>query len=181
MTMTPAQDFMAEGSDDQAQAVEQVSDAQAPDTWWQVIWQSKLARAGIIIVGLYLLAKVLKKGEKLADSGSLLVGDKGVLFSPNDYGAKFRLLPERDFAGVQTDRPEKAAEGTDRDQDVHMKKEWAEAIRAGKPELASSNFDYAGQLTETTIAPRRTSMRISCAEVTDCTDSIGSATKSSTR
>src|SRR5262249_47501787 len=34
-----------------------------------------------------LLAKLLKKGEKLADSGSILVGDKGILFSPNDYGA----------------------------------------------------------------------------------------------
>jgi hypothetical protein len=29
-----------------------------------------------------------------------------------------------------------------------MKKEWADAIRAGKPSLASSNFDYAGRLTE---------------------------------
>lgn len=98
-----------------------------------------------------LLGKALAKGEKLADSGSLLVGDKGLLFSPNDYGAKFRLLPEKDFAGVRTDRPEQAPEGTDRDQDVYMKKEWAEAIRAGKPELASSNFDYAGQLTETML------------------------------
>ena len=98
-----------------------------------------------------LLHKALKKGEKLADSGSLLVGDKGTLFSPNDYGAKFRLLPEKDFAGVSTDRPEQGPAGTDRDQDVFMKKEWAEAIRAGKPELASSNFDYAGQLTETML------------------------------
>jgi hypothetical protein len=32
-----------------------------------------------------------------------------------------------------------------------MKKEWFEAIKAGKPELASSNFAYAGQLTETML------------------------------
>jgi predicted dehydrogenase len=95
-----------------------------------------------------LLAKLLKKGEKLADSGSILVGDKGVLFSPNDYGAQFRLTPEQDFAGVQTAKPEKSPEGVDRDQDPHMKKEWADAIRANKPELASSNFAYAGLLTE---------------------------------
>ncbi len=98
-----------------------------------------------------LLAKVLAKGEKLADSGSLLVGDKGLLFSPNDYGAKFRLVPEKDFAGVQTSRPEKGPAGTARDQDPFMKQEWTEAIRAGKPELASSNFDYSGQLTETML------------------------------
>jgi predicted dehydrogenase len=95
-----------------------------------------------------LLAKLLRKAEKLSDSGSILVGDKGVLFSPNDYGAQFRLTPEEDFAGVQTSKPEKSVEGVDRDNDLQMKKEWAEAIKAGKPSLASSNFDYAGRLTE---------------------------------
>ena len=98
-----------------------------------------------------LLAKLLHKGEKVADSGSILVGEKGILFSPNDYGAKFRLTPEKDFTGIQTERPEKLKEGTDNDQDVFMKKEWAEAILAGKPELASSNFDYSAQLTETML------------------------------
>ena len=95
-----------------------------------------------------LLAKLLKKGEKLSDSGSILVGDKGVLFSPNDYGAKFRLTPDKDFTGIQTTKPEKGAEGVDKGEDQQMKKEWADAIRAGKPALASSNFDYAGRLTE---------------------------------
>ena len=72
-----------------------------------------------------------------------------MLFSPNDYGAQFRLTPEKDFAGVQTTKPEKVAGGRGhRTNDPHMKKEWADAIRAGKPALASSNFDYAGRLTE---------------------------------
>lgn len=95
-----------------------------------------------------LLAKLLKPGERLSDSGAILVGSKGVLFSPNDYAAEFRLTPERDFAGIQTKKPEKAPEGADKDQDTYMKKEWVDAIRAGKPALASSNFDYAGRLTE---------------------------------
>ncbi len=98
-----------------------------------------------------LLAKLLKKGEKLSDSGSILVGDKGVLFSPNDYGAQFRFTPEKDFVGIQIAKPEKNPEGVDKDHDQHMKKEWADAIRAGKPSLASSNFDYAGRLTETML------------------------------
>jgi predicted dehydrogenase len=100
-----------------------------------------------------LLAKLLKKGEKLADSGSILVGDKGVLFSPNDYGAQFRLTPEKDFAGIQTSKPEKLPAGAanDRDNDLYMKQEWAEAIKAGKPSLAYSNFDYAARLTETML------------------------------
>ncbi len=98
-----------------------------------------------------LLAKLLKPGEKLTDSGSILVGDKGVLFSPSDYGAQFRLTPEKDFTEVQTKKPEKAVAGVDGDIDTHMKKEWLDAIKANKPELASSNFAYAGQLTETML------------------------------
>jgi predicted dehydrogenase len=98
-----------------------------------------------------LIAKLLKKGEALTDSGSILVGDKGVLFSPSDYGAQFRLTPEKDFAGIQTTKPEKATAGVDRDEDEYMKKEWTEAIRADKPALAASNFDYAGRLTETML------------------------------
>ena len=98
-----------------------------------------------------LLAKLLKKGEKLSDSGSILVGDKGVLFSPNDYGARFRLTPEKDFEGLQITKPEKTPEGVEKGEDLQMKKEWADAIRAGKPALASSNFDYAAQLTETML------------------------------
>ncbi|OWK46681.1 Gfo/Idh/MocA family protein [Fimbriiglobus ruber] len=95
-----------------------------------------------------LLAKVLKPGEKLVDSGSILVGSKGILFSPNDYGAQYRLTPEKDFEGIQTSKPEKAPEGTFVGEDGYQKKEWADAIRAGKPTHAASNFDFAGRLTE---------------------------------
>jgi predicted dehydrogenase len=98
-----------------------------------------------------LLSKLLKKGEKLSDSGSILVGDKGVLFSPNDYGAQFRLTPEKDFEGVQTTKPEKLPAGVDKNEDPQMKQEWAAAIKAGKPALAYSNFDYAARLTETML------------------------------
>jgi predicted dehydrogenase len=95
-----------------------------------------------------ILAKVLRPGETAADSGSLLVGTKGMLFSPNDYGAKFRLVPEKDFADVPTDRPEKGPVGVQRDEDHYQKREWVEAIRAGKPALTASSFEFAGRLTE---------------------------------
>src|SRR5207249_188278 len=58
-----------------------------------------------------LIGRLLKPGEKLADSGSILVGEKGTLFSPNDYGAQFRLTPEKDFAGIDTATPEKLPRG----------------------------------------------------------------------
>ncbi|QEL14614.1 Gfo/Idh/MocA family protein [Limnoglobus roseus] len=98
-----------------------------------------------------LFEKVLKPGEKIVDSGSMLVGEKGILFSPSDYAAEFRLTPEKDFAGIQLKHPEKHAMGTDKDNDLFQKQEWFEAIKAGKPELAASNFDFAGQLTETML------------------------------
>ncbi len=46
----------------------------------------------------------LIKGLNVPDSGSLLVGDKGMLFSPNDYGAAYVLLPEENFKGYQNPR-----------------------------------------------------------------------------
>jgi predicted dehydrogenase len=92
-----------------------------------------------------LLNKVLNKGEKLSNSGSLLVGEKGILFSPNDYGAAFRLVGVgNDTINLKT--PEKLPQNGKGDQG--MKDEWVQAIRSNKPELAYSNFDIASLLTE---------------------------------
>jgi hypothetical protein len=74
-----------------------------------------------------------------------------MLFSPNDYGAKFRLLPEKDFAGVPTDKPEHGPVGVEKGEDPHQKREWVDAIRAGKPALTASSFELAGRLTETML------------------------------
>jgi predicted dehydrogenase len=96
-----------------------------------------------------LVSKLLKPGQKLSDSGSILVGEKGVLFSPNDYGAHFTFTPDEIGKGVQTAKPEKLPQGVgDREEDLHQKREWAAAIQANKPAMAYSNFDYAGKLTE---------------------------------
>ena len=65
-----------------------------------------------------LLAKVLQEGRTPADSGSILVGDKGILFSPNDYGAKFRLTPEKDFAGCRPPARRKGRQGTASDRGI---------------------------------------------------------------
>jgi len=90
--------------------------------------------------------------DTAADSSSLLIGTKGMLFSPHDYGAKFRLTPEKNFAGIQTDKPEHGPLGVgDRAEDPHQNKEWVEAIRTGEPEMAASNFDIAARLAETML------------------------------
>jgi predicted dehydrogenase len=87
----------------------------------------------------------LIKGQKFSDSGSLLVGEKGVLFSPNDYGEQYKLLPEKDFEGYKAPEPTLPRNGGG---DDGMKREWVQAIRENKPSIAMSNFDYAGVLTE---------------------------------
>jgi len=85
-------------------------------------------------------------GEKPADSGSLMVGDKGVMYSPSDYGGEWKLLPGDRFAGFQAPAPSLVRNGNG---DQGMKDEWVAAIRGGPK--AFSNFDYAGLLTETIL------------------------------
>jgi predicted dehydrogenase len=91
----------------------------------------------------------LLRGEKPPSSGSLVVGEKGAMFSPSDYGA------EQKFLGVETpdvkgdDAPKAPGEGRNRNNhDAAHKAEWARAVREGKPEIAWSNFAYAATLTE---------------------------------
>ncbi|MFO1052328.1 MAG: Gfo/Idh/MocA family oxidoreductase [Planctomycetota bacterium] len=84
----------------------------------------------------------LPAGEKLAIGGSAMVGDKGVLYSPDDYGAKWKLLPEADFADWKAPEPTLA-----RGSDVH--REWLDAIKGGP--MPMSNFGHAGPFTETVL------------------------------
>ncbi|HZU39139.1 MAG TPA: Gfo/Idh/MocA family oxidoreductase [Gemmataceae bacterium] len=94
----------------------------------------------------------LAHGMRYSDSGSLMVGEKGVLFSPNDYGERYHLLPKEKFEGYKD--PEKTLPRNpdgDGNTDLGMKKEWVQAIKEGKPHIALSNFDYSSHLTEAMI------------------------------
>src|SRR5262249_17358289 len=99
----------------------------------------------------HLPSDAILQGEKASDSGSILVGSKGILFSPNDNGARFKLLPEKQYADYKAPEPTLprivGVGGTD----VNHKREWVGAIKAGKPAMAMSNFDYSSVLTETML------------------------------
>jgi predicted dehydrogenase len=87
--------------------------------------------------------KLENKKRKLVDSGSILVGSKGIAYSPDDYGSEVYFS-----TGEITNGGSKLETlPTNNGGDTGQKKEWVEAIKAGKPELALSNFDYAGLLT----------------------------------
>ena len=83
----------------------------------------------------------LLDGKKLSGSGVLIIGDKGKLFSTDDYGANIELWGV-DPVDVEYRR---GTEGGNYELAHH--KEWFDAIKGGAP--AVSNFiDYAGPLTE---------------------------------
>jgi len=79
---------------------------------------------------------------KISSSGSLLIGDKGMLYSPNDYGSAYKLLPEEKFEGYEKPAPSLSRSPG------HFK-EFAIACKGGPK--AMSNFDYAAALTETVL------------------------------
>jgi predicted dehydrogenase len=95
-----------------------------------------------------ILKKVLKPGQSAPDSASILVGEKGILYSPQENGNRWVLIGE----GLE-EAAKKVPETLPRNggDDRGMKKEWVEAIKAGKPDHAYSNFDIAGMLTETIL------------------------------
>jgi hypothetical protein len=99
----------------------------------------------------YLPKADLFHGQNVADSGSLFVGEKGILYSPDDYGARYVFLG-KDAKDLEAEA-KKVPESLPRNGkgDDGMKVEWVEAIRSGKPETALSNFDYAAMLTETIL------------------------------
>jgi predicted dehydrogenase len=92
----------------------------------------------------FLQGEVNKKTKKTAESGLLLVGEKGTFYTEDDYGADYVLLPRDKFKDLKKPAP------TLPRSPGHFK-EWVEAIKAGDPKKALSNFDYAGRLTETVL------------------------------
>lgn len=92
--------------------------------------------------------------DRVPDSGCLLVGDKGKVFSPDDYGARFfiRLNGEKEMVNgtvheaakaVPVTIPRNAHQG---ESDLRQHLEWIAACKGG-PE-PYSNFNIAAYLTE---------------------------------
>jgi len=90
-----------------------------------------------------------KGGSKT--SAALVVGSKGMLLSENDYGAKFTLLPEKnyaDFKAPEATLPRIPFKGGT---DERQKWEFVETCKGEYKPGTMSNFGYAGRLTETIL------------------------------
>ena len=84
-------------------------------------------------------------------SGAVIVGSKGLLFSPDDYGAKYFLLPEeqyKDYTPPEQTLPRIPFKGSG---DQRQKWEFVQTIRGEYEPGTMSNFGYAGRLTETIL------------------------------
>jgi predicted dehydrogenase len=92
--------------------------------------------------------------EKVPSSGCLLIGTKGTLFSPDDYGARFfiKLNDEKEFTDgklhegakvIPVTLPRNAHQG---ETDLKQHLEWIAGCKGGP--LPYSNFNVAAYLTE---------------------------------
>jgi len=84
-------------------------------------------------------------------SGAVLIGTKGVIFSPDDYGARYYLLPESDFADYEPPAQSLPRIPYKSHNDLRQKWEWVHSITGEYEPGPMSNFDYAGRLTETIL------------------------------
>ncbi|MBN1347393.1 MAG: Gfo/Idh/MocA family oxidoreductase [Phycisphaerae bacterium] len=90
--------------------------------------------------------KALIHGNKYSGSGSILIGDKGTLYSPNDYGAEWILLPKDNFKDWKQPAPVMPRWGNG-NIDQYQTDEWIAACK-DKGKKTISNFVYGGRLTE---------------------------------
>ena len=91
--------------------------------------------------------EIITTYEKLPGSGALIIGEKGKLFSPDDYGGQFFLAMQGKTEYVAGDQ-EPAAKAVPQSiprSPGHMQ-EWFRMMKEGVP--AYSNFDIAAYLTE---------------------------------
>ena len=98
----------------------------------------------------------------IPDSGCLLIGDGGQVFSPDDYGANFFVKLKDDAKFIHyTEHPAMAQYPERIPRNPYSKpggnvvfahaQEWLVAVKENKPELCYSRFDIAARLTETML------------------------------
>ncbi len=91
---------------------------------------------------------LLEANRELAQGGQLIVGSKGTVYDGNDYCNSPRFIPEsfhKQLVEGGMLPPKKFARP---DPIGNPHKEWTQAIRAGDPSYAGSNFEYSVPFSE---------------------------------
>jgi hypothetical protein len=91
--------------------------------------------------------EVIATYDKLPGSGALIVGEKGKVFSPDDYGSRFfvAMKGKSEYVPGEQDEACKAVPQSIPRSPGHMQ-EWFRMMKEGVPSY--SNFDIAAYLTE---------------------------------
>src|ERR1019366_9002985 len=103
-----------------------------------------------------LTADIIALLGKVPDSGCLLIGDKGTVFSPDDYGANFFVKLKGDEKYINYTKHPAVAQFAERiprntygkNNGLAHAQEWLTAIKENKPELCYSRFEITSRLTE---------------------------------
>ena len=103
-----------------------------------------------------LTADILALRGEIPDSGCLLIGDEGKIFSPDDYGEQFFIKRTDDAkylhykkhpgqVSIPQSVPRNPFKG---DSDSRHHQEWIAAIKANRPQDCYSRFEIGAQLAE---------------------------------
>jgi Oxidoreductase family, NAD-binding Rossmann fold/Oxidoreductase family, C-terminal alpha/beta domain len=101
-------------------------------------------------------ADIIALRGEVPDSGCLLIGDRGMVFSPDDYGTSFfvKLKEDKKFLHYTkhpalAQYPERIPRNPNGNNYVlaHAQ-EWLTAVKENKPELCYSRFEITSRLTE---------------------------------
>jgi hypothetical protein len=106
-----------------------------------------------------LTADIVELLGEVPDSGCLLIGDGGTVFSPDDYGTSFFVKLKGDPKFLHYTKHPAMAQYPERiPRNKYGQKgtgnvlahaqEWLAAIKQNKPEMCYSRFDIAARLTE---------------------------------
>jgi hypothetical protein len=106
-----------------------------------------------------LTADIVELSGKVPDSGCLLIGDGGSVFSPDDYGTNFFVKLKSDPKFIHYTEHPAMAQYPERIPRNHYGKpgensvfvhaqEWLVAVKENKPEICYSRFDISARLTE---------------------------------
>ncbi len=96
--------------------------------------------------------EIIEQGRQMGDGGGgvLFIGTKGALMC-STYGRNPRILPETKMKEYLRAQKEKGGPKIKLDRSPGIHEEWLQAIKEGKKELATTNFEYSGPLTETML------------------------------
>jgi hypothetical protein len=103
-----------------------------------------------------LTADIIALRGDIPNSGSLLIGDAGSVFSPDDYGTSFFVKLKDDAKYIHYLKHPALAQFAERiprnpngkDNNLSHTMEWLTAVRENTPELCYSRFEIASRLTE---------------------------------